>query len=716
MAKKQPPELFGFERPTLSPDGKETRAAAQKITPYKAKPTPKGSSRPKGGGIGGGNRPPPGKRRRFSLKWMLFRLCLTLMIWGICLGGLGVLWFSYDLPDISQLQSTARRPSVTILAQDGTVIGAYGDLYEDMIRVQELPAYIPQALMAIEDRRFYSHFGVDIIGLVRAAYTNYRADRVVQGGSTITQQLAKNFLMTQGLYGASDRSLRRKIQEAIIAVWLEWKFTKDQIMTIYLNRVYFGAGTYGVDAAAHKYFKKSARQLSVYEAAVIAGLLKAPSRYSPTAHPERSKARAKIVLQQMQDAGYIRSADDYIQQAESQAGDRSMPGNGYKFFADWVYDSLSNYISLSDKDLVVMTTFDIAMQKKAEDAAINLLEDMGKTLNTSEIALVAMTPNGAVRAMVGGRSYQHSQFNRVTQALRQPGSAWKPFVYLTALEYGMTPETRVSDEPVTIGNWTPKNFGRHHYRYLDGEDYSLQEALIKSINTCTVRIAHHIGTKRIAEVARRLGITNKIVPDLSMALGTTELTLLELTAAIGTFANNGVGVWPYGILIIKDKSGHVLYQRQNEPAAPVVNIKYVRQMNQMLTNVVSQGTGRAAKMSFPVAGKTGSNGDLDAWFVGYTSDLVAGVWTGNDNNKLMSKKSTGAMLPTRVWARFISSLYGEKGSPEGELVIEDSSLAEAADPGAIDSLDEISEEGLIAPASPAESEDEFERLVNQIAG
>ena len=706
MAKK-PPTLFGFERPTLSGGGGEFRSSSS------SRSAPKRKS--KGGG--GGGKPPSKKRRRVSLKWVLFRLFLTMCIWVLCLGGLGVLWFSYDLPDINRLQSTVRRPSVTILAQDGTVIGTYGDLHEDMIRVQELSPYIPQALMAIEDRRFYSHFGVDLIGLIRAAYTNYRADRVVQGGSTITQQLAKNFLMTQGLYGHNDRSLRRKIQEAIMAVWLEWHFTKDQIMTIYLNRVYFGAGTYGVDAAARKYFKKSARHITVYEAAVIAGLLKAPSRYSPTAHPERSRARAKVVLDQMQDAGYIHSADEYMRQTDTQPTQTLSTDKGYQFFADWVYDSISNYVAISDKDLVVYTTFDLSMQKKAEDAAINLLEDMGKELKTSEIAMVVMTPNGAVRAMVGGKNYHGSQFNHVTQALRQPGSAWKPFVYLAALEYGMTPETRVSDEPITIGNWSPRNFGKHQYRYLEGEDYSLQEALAKSINSSTVRLAQQVGTRRVAEVARRLGINGRIVTDLSMALGTTEVTLLDLTAAIGTFANNGMSVWPYGILLIKDKAGIVLYQRQSESASPVIDAKYVRQMNQMLTGVVNNGTGRAAKMSFPVAGKTGSNGDTDAWFVGYTSDFVAGVWTGNDNNKPMAKKSTGARLPTRVWAAFMKSLYGEEGRPENELLVETSETTEDSDSQGED-FDEISDYGAIAPAAPpnVETDDEFERLVNQVAG
>ena len=704
---KQPPKLFGFERPTLSRGGGESRSSPKRKPKQKSK------------GRGGAHvRAPNKKRRRVSIKWVLFRLFMTMAIWVLCIGGMGVLWFSYDLPDINRLQSTARRPSVTILTQDGTVIGTYGDLYEEMIRVQDLSPYIPQALMAIEDRRFYSHFGVDLIGLVRAAYTNYRADRVVQGGSTITQQLAKNFLMTQGIYKHNDRSLRRKIQEAIMAVWLEWHFTKDQIMTIYLNRVYFGAGTYGVDAAAHKYFKKSARYINVYEAAVIAGLLKAPSRYSPTAHPERSRARAKVVLDQMQEAGYIRSADEHMRLADATFSQTITAGKGYQFFADWVYDSISNYVTITDKDLVVVTTLDLTMQQKAEDAAINLLEDNSKELKTSQIAMVAMTPSGAVRAMVGGKSYQGSQFNRVTQALRQPGSAWKPFVYLAALEYGMTPETRISDEPVTVGSWTSRNFGRHKYRYLEGDDYSIEEALVKSINSCTIRLAQKVGTKRVAEVAHRLGINGKIVTDLSMAIGTSGVTLLELTAAIGTFPNNGMGVWPYGILSIRDKAGFLLYQRETDISNPVLEQKYVRQMNRMLTNVVNHGTGRRAKMPFPVGGKTGSNGDLDAWFVGYSPDLVAGVWTGNDNNSPMAKISTGARLPIRVWVKFMKSVYGETGRPEREFVIESSTPEDESLPRNAEDFDEISESGPIAPPSlnDVTEEDEFERLVNQVVG
>lgn len=574
----------------------------------------------------------------------------------MCAGALAVLWFSYDLPDVNRLAMTTRKASVTIQARDGTIINTYGDLYEDMVKANELPPYVTQALMAIEDRRFYHHFGVDFIGLVRAAYTNYRAKRVVQGGSTLTQQLAKNFLLTQGLYDVNDRSLRRKIQEVIMAVWLEWKFTKDQILTMYLNRVYFGAGTFGIEAASRKYFSKPARQLSVYESAVIAGLLKAPSRYSPANNPQKARERATIVLKQMVDAGYIRSSEEYLnEQLQQQPAEDTFDLQGARFFADWVFESIPGLIGAYDKDLVILTTFDPQIQKHAEIACKKLMGELGKELKTSEISLVAMTPEGGVKAMIGGMSYNKSQYNRATQALRQPGSAFKPIVYLSALEAGMNPETMISDEAVSFGKWAPKNFRL----YRPQGEISLMEALTKSVNTATARIAMTVGPKHIADTARRLGITSDLINDLSICLGTTEVTLVELVAAFATFANQGRSVWPYAIVEIRTKAGEILYQRQGGEEAQVIEPRYVQQMNMMLQNVVNNGTGRAAKLSCPVAGKSGSNGDKDAWFIGFTADLVAGVWTGNDNNSPMHKNSLGGRLPARTWAEFMKPIVAE---------------------------------------------------------
>lgn len=607
---------------------------------------------------------------KFSIKWIIFKTFMTLFIWLGCIGAIGILWFSYDLPDVNRLQISVRKPSITIQAKDGSIINTYGDLYEEMVRINELPPYVPQAFMAIEDRRFFSHFGVDLIGLVRAAYTNYKANRVVQGGSTLTQQLAKNFLFTQGMYEISDRSLRRKVQEAIMALWLEWKFTKEQIFTMYLNRVYFGAGTYGIEAASRKYFNKSARQLTVYEAAVIAGLLKAPSRYSPTNSPQKARERATVVLHQMVDAGYIKSVDEYLHQYDQVQQDQ-VNLQGGRFFADWIYETIPGLIGAYDQDLVILTTFDPQIQKYAEDATKSTMERMAKELKTTEISLVAMTPGGAVKAMIGGMNYGKSQYNRATQALRQPGSSFKPFIYLAGLETGLTPETVFSDGPITVGKWSPKNFRT----YQSVGELTMLQALTKSVNTVTVRIAMEVGAKKIANVARRLGITSDMIQDMSISLGTTEVTLLELVSAYATFANKGKSVWAYGIVEIRNRNGDILYQREADTEDQVIDPKYVRQMNGMLINVVSNGTGRRARLKCPVpgksnkkgepvthtpdiqvAGKTGSNGDYDAWFIGFTPDLVAGIWTGNDNNTPMHKNSTGSRLPAETFSAFMSPI------------------------------------------------------------
>ncbi|WP_139016850.1 transglycosylase domain-containing protein [Candidatus Odyssella thessalonicensis] len=601
---------------------------------------------------------------RTTIRWMLFKLFLTLGVWIFSFGVLAILWFSYDLPDTDQLMVSSRKPGVTIQAWDGTIVGTYGDLFEEMVKLNDLPTHVPQALMSIEDRRFYGHFGVDVIGLIRAAYTNYRAGRVVQGGSTITQQLAKNFLQNQGKYSVHDRSLRRKIQEVILAVWLEMKFTKDQIMTMYLNRVYFGAGTFGIEAASQKYFHKPAKHLTVYEAAVIAGLLKAPSRYSPKSNPTRSHERALVVLNQMQEAGYIKSVEIALQQKHDEAQEETIDIKSGNFFGDWVYDQIPSLIGSYDEDLVVVTTLDPFMQHQAEVATKAKMDELAQKYKTSEISLVAMTPDGAVRAMIGGTHYGKSQYNRATQALRQPGSSFKPFVYLAGLESGLTPSTIISDEPFSHGGWTPGNFRTYH----SVGAITMAEALKKSVNTVTARIAAQVGGPKIASVARRLGITSEMITDLSICLGTTEVTLLELTGAYASFANKGNFVSPYGILEIRNKKGDILYQHQAPDPIQVIKPHYLNQMNQMMMAVIEGGTGRAAKTDYPTAGKTGSNGDKDAWFIGFTTNLVVGIWTGNDNNAPMIKNSTGGRLPAQTFALFMKPVL-EANPPSGSLLI-----------------------------------------------
>ena len=596
--------------------------------------------------------PSPRTPKKSSFLWILAKAFFTVCIWGLCAAALSILWFSYDLPSVQQLQESHRKPSVVIQSESGEILATYGDLHANLVNIKDLPPYVYQAVLAIEDRRFFHHFGLDFIGLLRAAYENYRANRVVQGGSTITQQLGKNFLQAQGLYKITDRSLRRKVQEAIMALWLEWNFTKEQILTIYLNRVYLGSGTYGIDAAAQKYFNTTANNLNVYQAALIAGLLKAPSRYSPLSHPERSLERGAVVLHQMAEEGYIQNPQHYIDDARKnllRRNEERMLGqhSNVKFFTDWIYDQLSGYVPM-DQDLVVTTTLNPAMQRHMEKICAEHAHK-GEDFKASEVAMVSMTKKGAVRAMMGGYNYRKSQFNRATQALRQSGSTFKLFVYLAGLEHGFTPDTMFDDSPVHIGNWSPSSF-----KWRARGEITMREGFAYSVNPVTVRVGYAAGAKKILEVAHRLGITSEPKNNLSITLGAMDTTLMQLTSAFATFANKGLSVWPYGIVEIKNRQGQVLYKRTEGKPIRVVARHHFDHMYSMLSSVVTWGTGRAAKTA--KGGKSGSNGDRDAWFLGYTDDLVGGVWVGNDNCSPMVKKSVGGRLPTWIWEAYYSTL------------------------------------------------------------
>lgn len=593
---------------------------------------------------------PKNPRHSFSLGLWLLKMTALLAIWGgVALTGL-VVWFGYDLPDIQRLQATTRKPGISIVTQDGALIATYGDIYGSAVAGKDLPRYIPQAILAIEDRRFYKHFGVDILGVLRAAWVNYRAQRVVQGGSTLTQQLAKNFLLSEKLYTPNDRSLRRKAQELILALWLEYNFTKDQILDIYMNRVYLGAGTFGIEAAAQKYFGKRARSLTLYEAAVLAGLLKAPSFYSPTGNPQRANERAQTVLNAMIEAGFITPHERQSLQVSDRAMYLAYDGSRVgRYFTDWIVESLPNYIGEVDCDIMVITTYDAGLQKIAEQKTAAVLEKYGREKGVHQAALVAMTTNGAVKCMVGGQNYAQSQFNRATQALRQAGSAFKLFVFLAALEKGVSPGTLISDRPVRIGGWRPKN-----YLWRSRGEISFADAVAYSVNTATVRLAFQAGRKQVAAVARRLGIMSAVPDNLSIALGSADVTLLQLTSAYAAVANGGMGVWPYGILEIRDRYGHTLYRRKGQGAGRVMSYDHAKLMVQMLTGVMRYGTGKSAALAGPCAGKTGTNQDYrDAWFIGFTPDLVTGVWFGNDDRTPM-KAVSGGKLPALLWKEFMS--------------------------------------------------------------
>ncbi len=590
---------------------------------------------------------------KFLFNKIFYKLFLSFMFMGIVLVGGIILWNSKDLPNLDNLAVNSRKPSITIQTQNGIILGTYGDVYEDMLWVKDLPEHVIKALITVEDRRFFSHFGIDIIGLVRAAIANYRAGRIVQGGSTLTQQLAKNILQSHGKFHMDDRSMKRKIQEVVISIWLEWHFTKDQILTMYLNRVCFGGTIYGVDAAARIYFKKSARNLNIFEAAVIAGLLKAPTRYSPAHRPKEALKRATDVLKLMEEAGIIKDYKSYVAQGEEQLKKlKKEHAKSGRYFSDWVYEQIPDLIGPISQDLVVITTLDPDLQSHAEKVAQHFNETLGKKLNASQISFIAMAPEGAVKAMVGGRNYNENQFNRVTQALRQPGSTFKTFVYLAAMEAGMTPDTMMDDSAITIGDWTPSL-----YKYVPQGEITLKEAFRRSVNPVSVRIAQQLTSEVIADTAERLGILNCQRHGLSMALGTSETTLLDITSAHATFANDGYRSVPYGIAEIRDKEGNIIYQHQHIQSTLVVQPKDVEYMRELLRNVVSQGSGRAANIDDTVAGKTGSNGDKDAWFIFYRENkpgstgflnFVGGIWVGNDNYSNMNKRSTGGNMPTRV--------------------------------------------------------------------
>ena len=587
------------------------------------------------------------------------KLGVLLGLWAAIIGGVALAYFAFTLPDTSQLTVAERRPSVTILAEDGNLIASFGDLFGRPLTLKEMSPYLPQAVIATEDRRFYHHFGIDPVGLARAAFSDLRARQIVQGGSTITQQLAKI------LFLSPERNLTRKIRETLLALWLEHRFAKDQILEIYLNRVYLGAGTYGVDAAAHRYFAKSAAKLNLFESAVVAGLLKAPTRFSPARDRDKAAARAGQVLATMVESGFITAAD--AAGAEKEGAALAVVGRpGSRYFADWVADQIGDFAGTADRDLTVRTTLDPRLQEAAEAAIGDTLVRYGVKDAVSQGALVAVAPDGAVRAMVGGRDYGQSQFNRATQAQRQPGSAFKPFVYLAGLEAGLRPTDRLVDAPIRVGNWEPHNYLNRY----QGE-MSLAEGLAQSINTIAVQVAERAGIPRVIAAANRLGITSELARDASIALGTGEVNLLELVSAYAPFANGGMGVLAYGISEIKDSAGKILYRRTGSGPGPVVAPELAAMMSDMLAGVIAHGTGKSAALPRPAAGKTGTTQDYrDAWFIGYTPDLLAGVWFGNDDDTAMNKV-TGGSLPAAAWRAFM--LQATKGMPLKPLAVPGSS-------------------------------------------
>lgn len=572
---------------------------------------------------------------KFSFKWGL-----VLGLWGaIILTGI-LLWFAAELPSITKSMVFERRPTVIIKAANGESIDRYGDVKGKIVDVTTLPPHITNAVLAIEDRRFYDHWGMDLKGIARAFVVNVKKGRFVQGGSTITQQLAKNLFLSR------ERTLKRKIQELMLAIQLERELTKDEILSAYLNRVYLGSGAYGIDAASRVYFNKSAQEINIREAATIAGLLKAPSRYAPSNNPEKAAARTKTVLRAMVDAGYIEQAEiDLYLQAPPAPRRKPSSGKSVRYFSDYIVSQIDDLIGELSEDVIVETTLDTDIQEEMEQAITKAVLRYGEERNVEQGAGIIMRLDGSIKAMAGGKNYSHSEFNRATESLRPPGSSFKPFVYLTALENGWYLNSIITDEPITTGRYRPRNFGHEYYG-----DVTLFEALTLSLNTVAVNLMREVGPEAVIDTARRLGITADLEPNLSTALGSSGVPMIQMVTAYATIGRGGVAVEPYSIVKILNKKGEVLYKRERpKEERRVVEEHNIIQLTAMMQSVIQNGTGRGAAIPYPAAGKTGTSQDFrDAWFIGFTGKYAGAVWFGNDDNS-PTKRLTGGSAPAQVW-------------------------------------------------------------------
>ncbi|HHL42805.1 MAG TPA: PBP1A family penicillin-binding protein [Hellea balneolensis] len=534
------------------------------------------------------------------------------------------------------------------------VIGHRGPYYGRPLKLKEMPAHLVDAFLAIEDQRFFEHTGIDRKAIIRALMENAKAGKRVQGGSTLTQQLVKNMVLSP------EKTYKRKFQEMWLAYKMEQALTKSEILELYLNRVDLGHKTYGVEAASQRYFGHSAKTISLAEAAVLAALPKAPSAYDPIKNPKASKERAQVVLQTMMLQGKITPPEMAaaetnpaitVENSTNYIDDATI---GYVF--DMVAEKSQDLIGSQTKDLIIRTTIDPKLQKIAKETLQSVLTKYEKSKKVSEGALVSIdTDTGAIRALIGGRDYAKSKFNRATQALRQPGSSFKAFVYAAALESGLTPGTVRIDRPINIAGWSPKNYTKRYRGPM-----TIREALKLSINTVAAQVGAEIGPSRVVELAKRFGISSKLGAHYSIALGASEVYLVDMTSAFMVFANEGLKRPPYIIESISDTAGKSLYARRHSPPERVYAKAYARQMTSMLRDVVVSGTGHAARLGKrPAAGKTGTSQDYrDAWFIGFTADYATGVWMGNDDNSPM-RGITGGLLPVDAWKRYM--LKAHKG-------------------------------------------------------
>lgn len=592
------------------------------------------------------HKPRKGSIRKSKGLWRsILGFMAVVLLWGGIILGVLVAYYSKDLPDLAEFAEKDRRPQITIRTQDGEVLAKYGDLYGKPLVYSQIPQDLIHAVVATEDQRFFEHFGFDVWGIVRAYLVNLKAGRYVQGGSTITQQLSKIAYLTP------EKTLKRKLLEVIIALQLEQKFTKEQILTLYLNRIYMGRGVYGIDGAARYYFGKKTEDLGLYESAIIAAMIKAPSRYSPANNFALAVSRAKYVLDRMVDEGYI-TQEQARKARPPQIIHRGINHGLLKnpYFADYILTELHDKIGEIKQDINVFTTLDIGLQNTLENGMHQHQSEMAVSKATQAAGIV-MESNGAIKAMMGGLDYAQSQYNRSVNAYRQPGSAFKLFVYLAALENGISPNSHFVDEPRSyyqgkgLPMWTPKNFTNKHYGEMN-----VERAFAHSINTIAVQVSEEIGREKVIEMAHRLGVDTNIPNLPSIALGSIDITLLDLTAAFAHVANSGVSVKPFAILEITDAKDKIIYQHEGLILEQKINPNIAAEMKSMLGKVIEGGTGRSANLTFQNAyGKTGTSQDhRDAWFVGFTDKLVTGIWVGNDDNSPMDKVS-GGNIPAKIW-------------------------------------------------------------------
>jgi len=556
---------------------------------------------------------------------------------------MAVFFAERSLPSHSALMASKNGQTIVVRARDGTEIVALGPSYGQWLSSDEIPQVMKDAMVSVEDRRFYMHPGIDPIGLARAGWVAVRYDRPIAATSTISQQLARNVFLN------TNRTLDRKLREAVLALALEWKFSKDQILELYLNKVYFGGGAYGIDSASRKFFSHSARELSTAEAAIIAGLVKAPSRYSPTADVSAAVGRANVVLDQMRKNGVL-SADELASVDVSAVKLKPEEGqNSVRYFTDWVLPQLDLLLPDTQDPIEVWTTLDVGMQRAAT-AAIQ-----ANTPKGAQGALVSLDRDGAVLAMVGGTDYVSSNYNRATSAVRQPGSAWKLFVYLAALENGYTPDDKVNDTPVTIDGWTPRNSNGRNVGEVD-----LRTAFAYSINTVAAQLGNEVGFGTVGSMARRFGVTTPVSTFPSMVLGTAEVRVLDMTRAFAAIAARGHAVEPYGIIKVTSSDGSVLYSREAPRNYQLVPDYVAAGITDLLQTAVNTGTGRAAQIGRPVAGKTGTtSSNKDGWFIGFSSGITTGVWMGRDDARAVPGLQ-GGTAPARAFAAYMRYAVRER--------------------------------------------------------